>query len=116
MYLVIDHSGNQVTASRIDNVNIVCRGNTAGDLVYSFAVNQHVGITNLAFVDQAGIGNQQLVHVPIMRASRSKSYARSPWTTCSLAIRPQIQAAWRNFASGGRVCDNRPCMTITSDK
>ena len=62
VHLVVDHAGDQVAPVGINDVRRLVGGDARPDLFDSIATHKYIGVANLALVDQARVGNQQLVH------------------------------------------------------
>lgn len=58
VYLVIDHPGNKVAAVGIDNIDAFVSRNTAANFLDAITADQHIGVTDFAFIDQACVRNE----------------------------------------------------------
>ena len=61
MNLIIDHARYQVFAICVDHLDVFIRADPGGDFLDALAFHKNIRLTNLAFVNQAGVGNEQSV-------------------------------------------------------
>lgn len=67
MHLIIDHTRQQVFAAAVDHTGTFRRSDTTVDPGDPVAFNENIDISDLAFIDESHVANQEFAHACIMR-------------------------------------------------